>query len=378
MTGRRVLWVTERYPPAKGGMAVSCARQVRGLRRRGVIVDVLTMERGTVSLLVEPRDNGDDLRVGRDLIDAMGPNLAWTAVAERHAREPYACTVGFGASWAGFVAVTFSAWLTAGSAVLIRGNDLDRDWFLPRRGGWVREALSRARAVGAVSPEKAERVARLYPGKAVRWTPNGIDASRWRLLPADETRREEVRAMLKAKDRRVVGLFGDLKAKKRVTLWLEAVRDAGLLDRLALLIVGQVDPVSARILDDPALAPPNVRIPFSPPAELPALYAACDFVAIPSSFDGMPNVLLEAMACGVPPIASNAGAMAEIVGDGETGFLFPAENREAAGAATLRALALSTEEARAMGERARQAVTTRFTLDREIDTLVDLLTLAAA
>lgn len=378
MTGRRVLWVTERYPPAKGGMAVSCARQVRGLRRRGVIVDVLTMERGAAPLLIEPHDNGTDLRVGRDLVDAMGPNLAWTTVAERHARETYACTVGFGASWAGFVAATFGAWLNAGAAVLIRGNDLDRDWFLPRRGGWVREALARVSAVGAVSPEKAQRVARLYPGKLVRWTPNGIDAARWRLLPADQTRRDEVRALLKAKERRVIGLFGDLKAKKRVTLWLEAVRDAGLLDGLALLIVGQVDPLSARILDDRALAPPNVRIPFSPPAELPALYAACDFVALPSSFDGMPNVLLEAMASGVPPIASNAGAMAQIVTDGETGFLFPAENRDAAGAATRRALALSPEQARAMGERARHAVATRFTLDREIDALVELLSVASA
>ena len=378
MTGRRVLWVTERYPPAKGGMAVSCARQVRGLRRRGVIVDVLTMERGAAPLLIEPRDNGADLRVGRDLVDAMGPNLAWTTVAERHAREPYLCTVGFGASWAGFVAATFGAWLNAGCAVLIRGNDLDRDWFLPRRGGWVREALSRARAVGAVSPEKTDRVACLYPGKPVRWTPNGIDASRWRLLPADETRRDEIRALLKAGSRRVVGLFGDLKAKKRVTLWLEAVRDAGLLDQLALLIVDQVDPLSARILDDPALAPPNVRIPFSPAAELAALYAACDFVALPSSFDGMPNVLLEAMACGVPPIASNAGAMAQIVTDGETGFLFPAENREAAALATRRALALSRDEARAMGDRAHQAVATRFTLDREIEALLELLTLASA
>ena len=377
MTGHRVLWVTERYPPAKGGMAVSCARQVRGLRRRGVIVDVLTMERGAVPLLIEPRDNGADLRVGRDLVDALGPNLAWTTVAERHAREPYACTVGFGASWAGFVAATFGAWMNAGAAVLIRGNDLDRDWFLPRRGGWVREALGRASAIGAVSPEKVERVERLYPGKPVRWTPNGIDATRWRLLPGDEARRDEIRALLKAKERRVIGLFGDLKAKKRVTLWLEAVRDAGLLDRVALLIVGQVDAVSARILDDPALAPHNVRIPFSPPSELPALYASCDFVALPSSFDGMPNVLLEAMACGVPPIASNAGAMAEIVTDGETGFLFPAENREAAGAATLRALALPAEEVREMGESARRAIATRFTLDREIDALVELLTITS-
>ena len=45
MTGR-LLWITERYPPSRGGMAVSCARQVFGLRRRGVLLDVLTMTAG--------------------------------------------------------------------------------------------------------------------------------------------------------------------------------------------------------------------------------------------------------------------------------------------------------------------------------------------
>ena len=37
----RALWLTETYPPSRGGMAQSCDRIVRGLRRRGVLVDVL-------------------------------------------------------------------------------------------------------------------------------------------------------------------------------------------------------------------------------------------------------------------------------------------------------------------------------------------------
>lgn len=378
MIGKRILWITERYPPAKGGMAVSCARQVRGLRRRGVRVDVLVMDRSAGDVQVQARDNGDDIFVGHTLTDAVGPNLAWNAVAERHSREPYACTVGFGASWPGYLATTFAAWMEVGAAVLVRGNDLDRDWFLPRRGGWVREALSRARAIGAVSPEKVRRISRLYPGKTVVWTPNGVDAARWRLLPSDEQRRDEVRSMLGGDKRRIVGLFGDLKAKKGVTFWLEAVRDAGLLSHIGLLVVGQLDPVTSRILDDPALAPRNIRIPFSPPDELAGLYAACDFVALPSSFDGMPNVLLEAMACGVIPIASSAGAMGELITDGETGFLFRPENREAAGQATSRALALSDEEKPAVSARAKAMVGERFTLARELDVLLDLLARAAA
>jgi glycosyltransferase involved in cell wall biosynthesis len=378
MTSERLLWLTERYPPAKGGMAVSCARHVRGLRRRGLLVDVLTITRGAAALTIQPRDSGDDLTVGYDAADALGPNLAWQAILERHSHIPYTILVGFGASWPGYLATTFAAWLGIPSAVLIRGNDLDRDWFLPRRGAWLREALSRARAIGAVTPEKVHRVQQLYPAAKVLWTPNGIDVARWSLLPADQQRRNHLRSLLAAGGRRVIGLFGDLKAKKRVTFWLEALRDASLLPRIALLIVGQLDPASARILEDPALAPRHLRIPFCPHDELPGYYAACDFVALPSAFEGMPNVLLEAMATGVPAIVSSAGALPNVITDSDTGFVFPAANRLAAAHATLRALQLPDAEIAAMGERARHTVATRFSEAQEIDTLIRLLQLAAA
>jgi len=374
----RILWVTERYPPAKGGMAVSCLRQVRGLRKRGYAVDVVVLGGSLTEAAVKPTDGGVDLYFRRHPASEIAPNMAWTAIRERHARAPYQCAVGFGASWAGFNATSFAAWLGIPSAVLVRGNDLDRDWFLPRRGGWVREAFARARAIGAVSQEKVDRIAALYPGRTVMWTPNSVEVARWRLLDADERRRDEVRALLHADKRRVFGLFGELKFKKRVPFWLEAVRDAGLLGSISLLVVGTTDEDTARILSDAAIAPPSVRLPFCAPDELPALYAACDFVAIPSAFEGMPNVLLEAMACGAVPVASDAGAMASVVEDGVTGFLFAAGNRDAAGAATRRAVELGGEALAAMSARARTSVAERFTPQVELDTLARLIEAAMA
>ena len=179
--------------------------------------------------------------------------------------------------------------------------------------------------------------------------------------------------LLGANGARVIGLFGELKAKKRIPFWLEAIRDRGLIDRLRLLTVGTLDPITAAILDDPAIAPRNLRLPFCPPEELAGLYAACDFVALPSMFEGMPNVLLEAMACGVVPIASDAGAMGEVIRDGETGFLFTAESRDAAGEATARALVLDDDALAAMSNAAKQHVSAEFSLDREIDVLIGLL-----
>ena len=109
---QRILWITDRYPPAKGGMAVSCARQVRGLRRRGMAVDVLLV--GTpfaMDVRIEERDGGSDIFVPQDPESSLAPNQAWLLVRERHARRPYTNVVGFGASEAGYHAVTFAAWL---------------------------------------------------------------------------------------------------------------------------------------------------------------------------------------------------------------------------------------------------------------------------
>ena len=100
---QRILWITDRYPPAKGGMAVSCARQVRGLRRRGVAVDVLLV--GTpfaMDVRIEERDGGSDIYVPQDPESSLAPNQAWLLVRERHARRPYTNVAGFGASEAGY------------------------------------------------------------------------------------------------------------------------------------------------------------------------------------------------------------------------------------------------------------------------------------
>jgi len=360
----RLLWITEHYPPGRGGMATSCARQVRELRQSGRLVDVVVL--GSAALETVARDNGCDFLIPPDHEDGLAVNLAFAQL-----RPPYGAVVGFGASGAGYYAVTFAAWLGCPSVVLVRGNDLDRDWFHPAKSAWVQEAFARAGAIGAVTPQKVERIRRLYPGKPVEWTPNSVDVARWEPLPADLRRRDEIRGLLRADGSKVIGLFGELKAKKRIPWWLEAIRDRGLLGEIRLLIVGTVDLPTAMILEDPAIAPRSLRLPFASPEELPGLYRACDFVAIPSLFEGMPNVLLEAMACGVVPILSDAA-----IPIGEAGFVFPAEDREAAGEVTARALACADWPAASAA--AQRFVRETFSAEREREALLELVRLAGA
>jgi glycogen synthase len=302
----------------------------------------------------------------------------WAMIAADAAPRPYAHVVGFGARLAGYAAVTFAAWLGCPSLVLVRGNDFDEDWFDPARGWYVRESLARASVVGAVAPGMVRRINALFPAQDVRFVPNGVEVSRWELLPADIRTRDETRRELSRiggnEPRRVVGLFGELKYKKGVAQWLGALRDAGLVDRISLLLVGdRVDGETLEILEDPLLSPPSLRLPFVEQDRLAGLYAACDFVAFPSLYDGMPNALLEAMAVGAVPLVSDAGAMAEIVQDGVTGFVFPAHDRQMAAEITARAVAIEREHLNGMAAAARDFVARNFSIERELDVLCEIL-----
>lgn len=60
-----------------------------------------------------------------------------------------------------------------------------------------------------------------------------------------------------------------------------------------------------------------------------ALMQSADFLVLPSSYEGMSNVLMEAMAAGCPVVASDVGGNPELVEDGVTGLLFPSDDADA-------------------------------------------------
>lgn len=370
-----ILWVTERFPPHGGGMAESAGRQVAGLRNQSHRVDVVhfVQQEGPIGLKRLPKDNGTNYTISYPDAIANAVQRAWREIELQHQQTPFDLVIGFGCNHPGHIATSWAAWLGLPSVVLIRGNDFDRDWFDPRRHSLVESALQRASAVGAVSQEKAHKVRALFPGKTTQWTPNGIDAEQWDLLPADRAVSEKVRHDLNKENRRVIGLIGELKFKKRIPLWLEAIRDAHLIEQIGLLVIGRMDEELDALLKDPQLSPIYQHWSFRSPEQLPALYHACDFVAIPSLIEGFPNVLLEAMACGVIPICSTAGAMGEVVVDGKTGFVFDVEDRAGASDATARALRLADDEFLAMKQRVRECVVEQFSCHCEREELLTLI-----
>lgn len=103
------------------------------------------------------------------------------------------------------------------------------------------------------------------------------------------------------------------------------------------------------------------------------LYTDCDVFVLPTRFEGMPTVVLEAMARACPIIVSDVGATAELV-DGTNGSLLPSGDPEALYLALKRMLDASPGERQAMGMASYQRCAARFDWHKVADHFVDLFT----
>jgi glycosyltransferase involved in cell wall biosynthesis len=101
-------------------------------------------------------------------------------------------------------------------------------------------------------------------------------------------------------------------------------------------------------------------LPHADTEDLVRLYCRSQIVACPSLYEGFGLPAVEAMACGVPVVATSAGALSEIIEDGVTGILVPPGDANALKDA-LRRLLSDPELCRRMGEAGRQRVVEHFT-----------------
>ncbi|HKH23226.1 MAG TPA: glycosyltransferase, partial [Solirubrobacterales bacterium] len=92
---------------------------------------------------------------------------------------------------------------------------------------------------------------------------------------------------------------------------------------------------------------------------LPSFLNAADAIILPSAREQFGQTLVEGMACGLPGIAANALGPSRILSDGETGWLFEADDRDGLGRALAEAVN-EPEERRRRGRLARQETVRRF------------------
>jgi glycosyltransferase involved in cell wall biosynthesis len=100
--------------------------------------------------------------------------------------------------------------------------------------------------------------------------------------------------------------------------------------------------------------------------------SAADGYVMSSAWEGMPIVLLEAAAAGLPIVATRVGGNQEVVQHEETGFLVPPHDSEALAGAMLRLMALPDNDRRALGERGREYVQAHNGLRQSVTRWEDL------
>jgi glycosyltransferase involved in cell wall biosynthesis len=94
---------------------------------------------------------------------------------------------------------------------------------------------------------------------------------------------------------------------------------------------------------------------------------AADGFVLSSRYEGLPMVLLEAGACGLPAVATDVPGTREAIVHGETGWLAPAGDSDQLAAAMSSLMQTSPMKRRAIGEQARQHVVRHFSLETILD-----------
>lgn len=182
--------------------------------------------------------------------------------------------------------------------------------------------------------------------------PNAVDASLFAELPVREDARQRLGLPQAAS---VVGFAGRLLPAKGAQVLLAAAAELVREQTELLVAVAGEGPQRAE-LEAVAAEPPlagHVRF-LGHLEEVRLLFAAADVWAIPSLQEGGGIVALEAMAAGLPLVASRVGGLAETLEDGATAFLVPPDDPSAL-AAALRQLLADSDRARALGGAASSA-----------------------
>lgn len=354
-------------------MAVSCDRLVRTLRDPALAIDVAYCTTRGTAWRVEERRHGREIvcPVNEDPEHAL--NRLWSLVGDGRERGVYTHVVAFGGVLPMLGGPVFAAWLGVPLLTLIRGNDFDAGIFSLRRGDVLRAALAASAWIGAVSRDKVERISALFPGVPVEWTPNGIDLADWVLQAPDREQAAAWRQARVSPGRRVIGVFGQLKRKKGGLFFLDALLASGRAADVHILWVGDTEPELVAALAESRRQLEFTVLPFMDRYELLPYYAACDWIALPSFYDGLPNVLLEAAGLGVPVLAARTGGMRDLLRDGENAVLFAPGDSVDCARAIDRALQLGSGTAQQLAERARQLVVDQFNHLREAERYREIL-----
>jgi len=212
-------------------------------------------------------------------------------------------------------------------------------------------AVSQAVADGLLAAGLAAKRLRVIPSCAdLETCDTAVASSEWARVPPAP----------------LVGCVAHLAPEKGLSVLLAAWSEvATAMPGARLLLVGD-GPERARLERTAASFVPDSVVFTGQRDDVAACLKALDLYVQPSLAEGLGTSVLDAMACGLPVVASRVGGLPEAVADGETGLLVPPGDPSALATAVLELLR-DPERAAAMGAAGRRRVEEHFTLERMVE-----------
>ncbi|TWT84967.1 putative glycosyltransferase EpsF [Planctomycetes bacterium CA13] len=193
-----------------------------------------------------------------------------------------------------------------------------------------------------------------FPAEKVHVIRNGIDCDRFK--PNDQARSTLLSELGLAPDTAIIGIVAALRSEKNHEMFVRAAGKTSQRNPNAHWVIigdGPERSTIERVRDELNL---NDRVHLlGTRHDTPELVAAMDVFALSSLNEASPVSILEALACGVPVVATDVGSVSESVVNGETGYLVPSKDVDAM-AEVISRLLECTDQAKRMGKQGRERV----------------------
>ncbi|MEL6431406.1 MAG: glycosyltransferase [Planctomycetota bacterium] len=227
-----------------------------------------------------------------------------------------------------------------------------------------RSLARRSHAVVAVSESERATIAAsgVVPDELLHCAPNGIDP-----MPFEAAEPLDLGAFGLDPDLPTAAVVGLVYGAKGQDLAAKALRSAQT-DGLQLLFVGpgELD----RLRDECRALGIERRVAIvGARSDVPRVLASVDFLVLPSRWEGLPYVVLEAMAARLPVVATPVDGARDLVEDGRTGFLARSITADALGEALVRAVRAGRGRREELGRRGRERLDAGFNVPSMVDHL---------
>jgi len=200
------------------------------------------------------------------------------------------------------------------------------------------------------------------PPEKITVVPNAIDLRRF--SPGTVGRQESRAALGLPAEGPVIAGVGRLNPQKHFSLFLDIAAElAPRFPEARFLLAGQ-GPEASMLREKARQLGLGGRVVFAGyVADTRRVYVAADVLLMPSRFEGLPMTLLESMAMGLPVVASKLDGIAEVVADGEEGFLVDSHDA-AAFAERIARLLENSALASELSTKAREKIEARFSVEK--------------